>query len=41
MNKLDNYSNRNGETDMNSNLNRFLLMAVCLLLVNMIGGKRY
>ena len=40
MNKLDNYSNRNGETDMNSNLNRFLLMAVCLLLVNMIGGKK-
>ena len=47
MNKLDNYSNRNGETDMKSNhtaiksnLNRFLLMAVCLLLVNMIGGKK-
>jgi len=40
MNKLDNYSNRNGETDMNGNLSKFLLLAVCLLLVNMVGSKK-
>ena len=40
MNKLDNYYNMNGETDMSSNLNKFLLFAVCLLLVNMIGANK-
>ena len=40
MNKLDNYNNRNGEIDMKSNLNKFLLMAVCLLMVNVVGGKK-
>lgn len=40
MKKIDNYNHRNGEIDMKSNLNKFLLMAVCLLLVNMIGGKK-
>ena len=40
MNKLDNYSNRNGETDMNSNLSKFLLFAICLLLVNVVGSKK-
>ena len=40
MNKLDNYNNRNGEIDMKSNLNKFLLMVVCLLMVNVVGGKK-
>jgi 3D (Asp-Asp-Asp) domain-containing protein len=40
MKKFDNYNNRNGETNMISNLNKFLLMAVCLLMVNVVGGKK-
>jgi len=32
--------NNEGETDMSSNLNKFLLMATCLLLVNMIGANK-
>jgi 3D (Asp-Asp-Asp) domain-containing protein len=40
MNKLDNYYNRNGETDMSSNLNRFLIFAMCLLTINIVGSKK-
>jgi 3D (Asp-Asp-Asp) domain-containing protein len=40
MKQFDNYNNRNGETNMGSNLNRFLAMGLCLLLVNVIGGKK-
>jgi 3D (Asp-Asp-Asp) domain-containing protein len=40
MKKFDNYNNRNGETNMISNLNRFLVMGVCLLMVNVVGGKK-
>ena len=40
MKKFDNYNNRNGETNMISKLNRFLVMGVCLLMVNVVGGKK-
>ena len=40
MKQFDNYNHRNGETNMISNLNRFLVMGVCLLMVNVVGGKK-
>ena len=40
MKQFDNYNNRDGETSMGSNLNRFLIMAMCLLMVSAVGSKK-
>ena len=40
MKQFDNYNNRDGETSMGSNLNKFLIMAMCLLMVSAVGSKK-
>ena len=40
MEKFDNYNNRNGETNMISNLKKLLVMGLCLLMVNIVGGRK-
>lgn len=40
MEKFDNYNNRNGETNMVSNLKKLLVMGLCLLMVNIVGGRK-